>query len=85
MLVLRLLPNRIWDIEFVEGHNTASLKKVRTAQTVDALIQGTDQTTDYFYQALRTAARFGQPIWVNMADVCTMKSATVGLLAAVGG
>jgi hypothetical protein len=74
VLVLRLLPDRIWDIEFVEGHNTASLKKVKAAHTVDALIQDTDQTTDYFYKALRTAARFGQPIWVNMAEVQMMSS-----------
>jgi hypothetical protein len=84
MLVLRLLPNRIWDIEFVEGHDTASLRKVRVAQTVGVLIQGTDRTTDYFYQALRTAAQFGQPIWVNMAEVRSMKYAPIDLLASVG-
>jgi hypothetical protein len=74
MLVLRLLPNRIWDIEFVKGHDTALLKKIKAAHTVDALIQDTDQTTDYFYTALRTAARFGQPIWVNMAEVEMMST-----------
>jgi hypothetical protein len=75
MLVLRLLPNRIWDIQFVEGHDTKSLKKVKTAQTVDALVQDSDETTDYFYKVLQRAARLGQPIWVNMADVKAMNSA----------
>ena len=60
MLVLRLLPNRIWDIEFVEKHGTASLKKVKAAQTVEALVQGTDQTTDYFYTVLQRAARLAR-------------------------
>jgi hypothetical protein len=75
MLVLRLRPNRIWDIEFVKGHDTTSLKKVRAAQTVDALVRDTDATTDYFYTVLQRAARLGQPIWVNMAEVQTMNSA----------
>ena len=78
MLVLRLRSDGIWDIEMRGCSATLPLKKIKGAETVNALVRNTPQTTDYFYPVLRTAARLGQPIWVNMAEVQAMHKA-VGL------
>ncbi len=77
MLVLKLLPDQIWDIELVQNHDSHSLKKVKVAQTVGALLRDTRNTTEYFYEVLGTAAQLGQPIWVNMAEVQSVTPASV--------